>query len=136
MPKLIVKLTPLLLLARRGAVNPVSEVVLHVTLNRVPSAALGWIVMSLLVVTAVVLIVHVPVEAFVAQEKAPVGAAEQDTTEGFAAVPAAEQFVAVAIVAADRAPVRVRVLPMSAPTTEPNAGLPAALPCKTVVVVP
>lgn len=49
----------------------------------------------LLAVTAVVLTVQVPVEAEVEQENAPDGAAEQETTEGLAAVPTPEQFVVV-----------------------------------------
>ena len=39
--------------------------------------------------------VQVPVDAFVAQENEPDGAAEQVTTEGLAAVPAAAHFVLV-----------------------------------------
>jgi hypothetical protein len=35
---------------------------------------------------------HVPVEAFVAQEKAPALDDPQEATEGFAAVPTPEQF--------------------------------------------
>jgi len=52
--------------------------------------------MSLLVVTAVVFTVQVAPVAFVAQENAPAGAAEQDATEGLAGVPTAEQFVLLA----------------------------------------
>jgi hypothetical protein len=90
----MVKLVPLEMEAIRGAVG-VSAVVLHVTPNRPPADAVGVIVMSLFVVTAVVLMVQVAPEAFVAQEKAPAGAAEHEATEGLAAVPAAEQFVIV-----------------------------------------
>jgi hypothetical protein len=106
-PRFIVKLTPLLLLANRGAVRPVSDVVLHVTLSLVPSAALGWIVMSLFVVTAVVLIMHVAVDAFVAHENAPAGAALHATSEGLAPEPAAEQFVVVSINGVVSVPVNV-----------------------------
>ena len=93
-PRLMVKLVPLEMEAIRGAVG-VSAVVLHVTPRRPPAEAVGVIVMSLFVVTAVVLMVQVAPEAFVAQEKAPAGAAEHEATEGLAAVPAAEQFVIV-----------------------------------------
>ena len=49
----------------------------------------------LFAVTAVVSTTQVPVEALVAQEKKPTGAAEQEATEGLAAVPAAAHFVVV-----------------------------------------
>lgn len=88
----MVKLVPVEIDARRGAVGT-SAVVLHVTLRRVPAAAVGVITMSLLAVTAVVLTTQVPALAFVAQEKAPVTAAPQATSDGLAALPAAEQLV-------------------------------------------
>lgn len=91
-PRLMVKLVPLEIEAMRGPVG-VSAVVLHVTPRRPPAEAVGVNVMSLCVVTAVVLTVQVAPEAFVAQENAPTGAAEQLATDGLAAVPAAEQFV-------------------------------------------
>jgi hypothetical protein len=47
---------------------------------------------------AVVFIVQVAVDAFVAQEKEPEGAAEHETTEGLAAVPVAAHFVVVSSV--------------------------------------
>lgn len=96
-PRLIVKLVALTIPARRGAARPVSAVVLQVTDSRVPTTVdpVGWMRMSLLVVTAVVATVQVPVEAFVAQEKAPAGAAPQATSDGLAPDPATEQFVVV-----------------------------------------
>lgn len=94
---MIVKLVDALLLAMRGASKPVSAVVLHVTERLDPSAALGWTKIRLFAVTAVVLITHVPVEALVAQEKEPAGAAEHATKEGLAPLPAAAQFVLVSI---------------------------------------
>ena len=95
---MIVKLVPALMLASLGAVSPVSAVVLQVTESLDPAAALGWMRMSLFAVTAVVLTTHVAVDALVAQEKAPAAAAEHATREGLAALPAAEQFVAVVFV--------------------------------------
>ena len=107
---MMVKLVPLEIEAMRGPVG-VSAVVLHVTPRRPPAEAVGVIVMSLCVVTAVVLTVQVAPEAFVAQEKAPAGAAEQLATDGLVAVPAAEQFV-----------VDVKVVPFSV-VKEPAAGV-------------
>ncbi len=97
-PNVMVKLVAALRADRRGATKPVSAVVLHVTESFVLNVESGCTKIVLLAVTAVVLTVHVPVEAFVAQEKEPVGAAEQVATDGFAAVPAPAQFVAVPIV--------------------------------------
>ena len=93
----MVKLVPALLLASLGAVNPVSAVVLHVTDRFAPSAELGCTKIRELAVTAVVLMTQVPVEALVAHENEPEGAAEQATKDGFAPVPAAAQLVVVAI---------------------------------------
>lgn len=62
---------------------------------------------SLDAVTAVVSTTQVAVEAFVAQENEPAGAAEQDTTDGLAAVPAAEQFVVLASSGSVTVPVKV-----------------------------
>ena len=69
--------------------------VLQVTPMGVPSAADSCTMIVELAVTAVVLTVQVPALALVAQEKAPAGAAEQDATEGLAAVPVAAQRVFV-----------------------------------------
>jgi hypothetical protein len=93
-PRLIVKLAPVEIDATRGAVGT-SAVVLQVTLRRVPAEAVFVISMSLFVLTLVVLTTHVAPLAFVAHENAPAEADEHATREGLAAVPAAEQFVAV-----------------------------------------
>ena len=87
----MVKLTPADFEARvitGGEVGPV----LQVTLNSVPSAALGVITISIEAVTAVVLITQVPVEALVAQEKIPAAAEPHATSDGLAALPTAAQF--------------------------------------------
>jgi hypothetical protein len=63
--------------------------------------------MSLFAVTAVVLITHVAVDAFVAHENAPAGAALHATSDGLAPDPAAEQFVVVAINGVVSVPVNV-----------------------------
>ena len=94
-PSVIVKLVAALRAETRGAVKPVSAVVLQVTERREPRLESGWTKILLFAVTALVFTVQVPVEALVAQENAPEGAAEHDATDGFAAEPAAEQFVAV-----------------------------------------
>src|SRR5580698_2204547 len=60
--------------------------------------------MALFEVTTVVLITHVPVEAFVAHENNPAGAALHDATLGLAAVPTPWQFVVVLIVTPPPAP--------------------------------
>ena len=91
---LIVKLTPVDFDATMLAGGTVGDV-LQVTLKRVPSLTVGTTKISLLAVTAVVLITHVPVLAVVAQENAPAAAAAHATSEGFAPVPTAAQFVAV-----------------------------------------
>lgn len=107
----MVKLVPALFEARRGVVRPVSAVVLQVTERFDPSAALGCTKMRLFAVTAVVSTTQVPVEALVAQLNEPEGAAEQETTEGFAAVPAAAQLV-----------VELNVVPVKV-VNEPAAGV-------------
>lgn len=92
-PRLIVKLVAAVTAVISG--NTVLRVVLHVTLRRVPVVVSERCVMKIseLAVTAVVLTTQVPVDAFVAQENDPAGAAVQDATDGFAAVPTAAQFV-------------------------------------------
>ena len=92
----MVKLVAALRLETLGAVNPVSAVVLQVTLNRVPNEESGWTKMVLFAVTAVVFTVQVPAEALVAQENDPVGAPEQEATEGLAPVPLPAHRVVVA----------------------------------------
>jgi hypothetical protein len=73
----------------------------------------------LFAVTAVVFTVQVPVEAFVAQENEPDGAAEHVTTEGFAPVPVPAQFVKVGLpfgaqpVQAAKSPAAVSGIPLS-----------------------
>ena len=94
-PSVIVKLVPLLLPETLGAVSPVSAVVLQVTLKSVPRLESGCTKMAELDVTAVLLTVHVPPDAFVAHENDPEGAALHEATEGFAAEPAAAHFVVV-----------------------------------------
>jgi len=91
----IVKLVFALLAETRGAVKPVSAVVLQVTERSDPRLESGWTKIALALVTAEVLMVHVPPEAAVSQANDPDGAALHDTTEGLAAVPAAAHFVAV-----------------------------------------
>lgn len=93
----MVKLVPALLAETRGAVRPVSAVVLQVTDRSVPNDESGCTRIVLPAATAVVLIVQVPVEALVAQENDPDEAALHDATEGFAAEPAAAHLVAVLI---------------------------------------
>ena len=96
-PRLIVKL-PVAMALMRGATSPVSDVVLQVTESRVPVAVapVGCTQILLLVVMAVEVTWQVPVEAFVAHENAPPGAAVHAATDGFADEPAAAQFVVVA----------------------------------------
>ncbi len=94
-PRVIVKLVAAALADTRGAVRPVSAVVLQVTDNSVPRLESGWTKIALEAVTAVVVTVHVPVEALVAQLNEPDGAAEQAATLGLAAVPAAAHLVVV-----------------------------------------
>lgn len=94
-PRLIVKLTPADFDARTGAVAERTLPVLQVTLSGVPSAAFCVMPISLFAVTAVVSTTQVPVLAFVAHENIPAAADVHDTTDGFAAVPVAAQFVPV-----------------------------------------
>ena len=96
-PKFIVKLVAATEDASKRVAGLTVVLVLQVTPKRVPVTvvSLSNTKISLFAVTAVVFTVHVPVEAFVAQENCPAGAAAQDATEGLAAVPTAAQFVAV-----------------------------------------
>src|SRR5579864_3370241 len=118
-PRLIVKLVAATFAARIGAVAESTFPVLQITFNWLapPSAASCVMVISLLAVTAVVLTVQVPVLAFVAQENIPAAAAEQEATEGLAAVPFAAQFVAVECVEAVKAPTVTGVGVVHAPAT-------------------
>ncbi len=95
-PSVIVKLVAADRADTRGAVRPVSAVVLQVTDSNVPRLESGWTKIALDAVTAEVLTVQVPVEALVAQLNDPDGAAEQAATLGLAAVPAAAHLVVVA----------------------------------------
>ena len=95
---LITKLVAAVLVASKIAGVTVGAV-LQVTPSLVPSSATSTTIISLLAVTAVVLIVHVAAEALVAQEKAPEDADPHAATEGLAAVPTAEQLVSVKIAA-------------------------------------
>lgn len=92
-----VKLTPVDLAETNGAVEA-RIVALQVTESRVLSEVVCCTNTWLLAVMAVVLTTQVPVEALVAHEKAPAGAAVHATADGFAAVPAAAQFVVDAMV--------------------------------------
>lgn len=91
-PRLIVKLVA----ATTADISGIAVVipVLQVTPSLVPVVVSLRPVMkiSLLAVTAVVLTVHVPVEALVAQENDPAEAAEHEATLGLAAVPVAAQL--------------------------------------------
>jgi len=66
-PSAIVKLVPALRAETRGAVKAESAVVLHVTESAGPSEESDSISITLLAVTAVVLITQVAAEALVAQ---------------------------------------------------------------------
>lgn len=87
------KLVPALRAETRGAVKAESAVVLHVTESAGPSEESDSISITLLAVTAVVLITQVAAEALVAQENRPARAAPQVTSEGLAADPFAAHLV-------------------------------------------
>jgi len=88
----------------------------------------------------VVFTVQVPVEAFVAQENEPDGAAEHVTTEGFAPVPVPAQFVVVSMIGVVIAVVKVG-LPFGAQPVQaaksPAAvsGIPLSVKVQVVLLV-
>ena len=88
----MVKLAPADLAPSKGAVAGRTLFVLQVTLSSVPRESSSCTKIWLAALTLVVLTWHVPVEAFVAQEKAPAAAVLHVTTEGFAAVPTPAQL--------------------------------------------
>ncbi len=95
-PKLIVKLVAATDDARIRDVGMAVVPVLQVTPSRVPVTvvSLSNTNISLLAVTAVVFTLQVAPVAAGSQENCPAAADPQDATDGLAAVPTAEQFVA------------------------------------------
>jgi len=91
-----VKLVAALRADTRGAVNPVSAVVLQVFVSSEFKLESGCTKIALLAVTAVVEITQVAPVAAASQENDPLGAAEQATAEGLTEVPFAAHFVVVA----------------------------------------
>lgn len=124
MGRLIVNPVPPVFVARMIAGGAVGAV-LQVTLRRVPSSATATTIISEFAVTAVVLIVQVPAEAFVAHEKAPAAAAVQATIEGLAAVPTTAQLLAVAKSLPDTVPAFAVMLPEEEVIVELAVNAPA-----------
>lgn len=90
-----VTLTPLDC-AATGIAGDTLGAALQVLPSRVLAADVGVIIILLFVPAAVVLMTQVPADAATSQYTVPEAADPQETTEGLAAVPTAEQSVAVA----------------------------------------